>query len=609
MVHESSTSRPWWRPQLGLGTRLAPLVVLLVVGLVGAGRAWFGPDLRGYGKPDDPRKVLVVGPWADGLSTWLNAMGFSGRGFERYRDATILLDNRSHEGADRSGFGLVAIDLTGPAAPALADYPTADGPLVVPPNATWAVFSVGDLDRPREDVTWVERLGVPIHPEAIPGRSLVSFGSVESELQYAPVHAARIGLLRAVMAHPVARATGPAPAKERLATLEERQRAFVDRATAFAHTALPEDTSETTVLTGPFHQATAVPAPDGGVLLVGRRHPATTDGLDGTRLALLPEPGLQVVHLPPNAGGPRDGRPCGGLPDEIVSFRAGPGALWVRPATGGADIYTISIADGACTLEPQTRPEGDQPLVPRAGGEAVGVTTDGALAHYGNAATRRIGFDDWRFEPDSPRWTGERTLVATATRTDAPDDPPHMAWVALPVDGPPRIATLALGQLDGLAGIERVQAHPVGDERRGVVAVVEHTGGARLFRIRLSAPADTLTRGRDPTAGATVRPLGELGAAARDVALDPSGRHLYYRAPFVESGDEGTALRGALADEIFCLPLASPNARPVRVTTNNTADRTPWPAADGWLYVQTRRQHGPDQLWATRRLAATCTTG
>jgi hypothetical protein len=584
-------------------SRLKP--VLLTVALAGllAGAWWmFG---RGKGQPEDPARVLIVGPTPE-LAGYLDRMGFDpdylsfgaavgeGQAFDSSLDDLPAIV----EYADQLGFGYVALSMAHGERYQLAtiEYEAAEPP----PGTTFMVISVGDLGK---------------H---------VSYGGVPVGVLHEQPLDEQIGLLLALLDQPeLAKARsgqavndimirfGSADTVDEVEALEQAQEQMERQAAAWHALAEQERGSQKPIeLAQPFERLYGWPLANGGILLGSAR--GTWRSSDG--LATTWDTGDAVVELSVITPDQLDVRlPCPALPDRLAlddGFAISPtgDALLLPSNSYVAELWTV--AGPGCELERRDeirRLDFSALGQPRVVGRTA-TSQSGALA-WADAkmrAYKRAGFGGVELRDDALRWLSDDVVVIPASldfaaaaaakhqravdaaleaglpvpepapvEASTPEPIEALVLVRLPAHEESEKLELALIPADALGGSASHlrAAFPVGDAT--VITQVDASGSSQLIRAKLpvSGPAWRDGHAVDYDLAAAV----EAGRAAlspeviaRDIPLDaselvvsPTGSHAAWAAPVDDT------------QEIFLLSLASADEQPVRMTENRRNDAAP----------------------------------
>ena len=603
MPASRSARLAWFKPIIGVCT---------LAGLASA--AWW-LSAGGKGQPEDPARVLIVGPTPQ-LAEFLQDKGFDalhlswgaaigeGKAFDSTLDglAAIL------EYADQSGIGYVALSMAHGERHDFAGLGYgADAANQPPPGTTFAIASVGDL-----------------------GQHISYGGVVPAVVHEHPVDE-RVGLLLGLFNQPkLAKARtrnasndlmirfGSARTLADVAAYEQAQDAMRRQITGWTSLAAKDRAEpKPTELAAPYEPLRGWPLANGAVLLgSGRDAWRSEDGLS-TRWADGPLPTtFSVVALGHGLG---ERSPCPSLPDTLVldggfTVASAGDALLIPRTAHVADLWVLT-GDG-CGFEKRAeirRLDGGALGEPRASGrtaasQAGRVTwADAQMRAYRHASFAGVGM-----RPDALRWADDERVVIPAalnfadaitdplTLEPLPSDREAIVWVQLPAPEQHTSVELAVIPIDALLpgssdplALSVRDVFPIAAEPGSLVAVALLDGpdGPSLVRAELAsagpawqdglAPAYDLTlaaqAGRVALTASPLAPeLRDDLRAAHDFTVSPTGSHAAWAAPYGEAGDPSL--------EVVLLPLG-PGASPIRMTDNHRDDLRPrFAGTDGrWL--------------------------
>lgn len=591
-------------------SRLKPVIAAVVVAGLAAGAWWmFG---RGKGQPEDPARVLIVGPTPE-LDGYLERKGFNpdylsfgaavgeGQAFDASLDdlPAIL------EYADQLGFGYVALSMAHGERYDLGsiDY-EADEP---PPGTTFMALSVGDLGK---------------H---------VSYGGVPVGVLHEHPLDEQIGLLLALTQQPdLAKARtgqavndimirfGSAGTIKDVEALEQAQEKMRRLASAWHELGEKERGATKPIeLAQPFERLAGWPLANGAILLGSARGAwRSSDGLESKWDTQESVAELSVI----TPGNLQQRSPCPALPDRMAldggfAIAERGDALLIPSNSYVAELWTLA-GDG-CGFERRDeirRLDFSALGQPRAIGRTA-ASQDGRLtwADLKLRAYRQARFGGFELRPDALRWVTDEIVVIPAsldfvraaedrqqraidaaleaglpapalTPIDAstlPAPVEALVFVRLPAPAQTGSIELAVVPANALIGGDSAPPNlravfPIDGESPSVITYVDSTEGLQLIRTSLPASGPAWLDGlaveydlaRAVEAG---RAAVQATVLARDVPLDaheltvaPTGNHAAWAAP----------VDGSL--EIFLLSLASASETPVRMTDNARVDESPF---------------------------------
>ncbi|PRQ03451.1 hypothetical protein ENSA5_15770 [Enhygromyxa salina] len=628
--------------------RASPLraIVALVAFAAVAAAGWWMLG-RSKGQPEDPARVLIVGPTPE-LADFLEREGFDvdqlsvgeaigeGQSFDTSLDELAAIV----EYADQRGFGYVALNM---AHGEQYDFSTvgyeAEAP---PPGTTFAVMSVGDL-----------------------GQHL-SYGGVVPDVTHTKPAGERVGLLLALFGQEqIAKARtreadndlmirfGSAGTVADVVEIEQGQETMRRQIAAWAALAERErGEPKPSELARAYETLRAWPLANGALLLAsGRGAWHSEDGRETAWRSEKLEAELTVVTL--DELGPDQRQPCATLPETLSldgGFAVAPAgdALLIPSDRWVADLWVLS-GEG-CSFEkrdPIRRLDGGELGLPRASGRTA-ASLGGRLmwADAKMRAYRQVRIEGVELRHQELRWTGEDSVVvpagldfvdaatararrvaeASASEAPSPPDPATLpsrrealVFVVLP---PPeqvdelRVAVVPVDALApdagepstlairdafplpaasaaGLAVVALVDT-PAGS--RLIQATVPHpgAGGAELWRNALADDYELASAASSAQAAIETKVLAtDLPHEAHDLAISPTGSHAAWAAPFGEApGDEPLA-----NFEIVVLPLGVEAAAPKRLTDNDRSDLRPrFAGRDGGVIVFDSAYAGAEPL-------------
>lgn len=584
-------------------SRLKPVLLTVALAGLAAGAWWmFG---RGKGQPEDPARVLIVGP-TPGLVDYLDRKGFDpdylsygaaigeGQAFDSSLDDLPAIV----EYADQLGYGYVALSMAHGERYQLAaiEYDAGEPP----PGTTFMVISVGDLGK---------------H---------VSYGGVPVGVLHEHPLDEQIGLLLALLNQPeLAKARsgqaindimirfGSADTIDDVEALEQAQKKMERQAATWRALAEQERGSPKPIeLAQPFERLSGWPLANGGILLGSAR--GTWRSRDG--LTTTWETGDAVVELGVITPDKLDVRlPCPALPDRVAlddGFAIAPtgDALLLPSNSYVAELWTV--AGPGCEIDRRDeirRLDFSALGMPRPIGRTA-ASQNGALswADAKMRAYKRASFGGVELRDDALQWLSDDVVVIPASldfaaaaaakhqravkaaleaglpepapvEASTPEPIEALVLVRLPANEASEKLELAVIPADALGGSASIHLRatfPVGDAT--VITHVDASGSSQLIRTTLpiSGPAWQDGHGVEYDLAAAV----EAGRAAvspeliaRDIPLDaselvvaPNGSHAAWAAPVEDT------------QEIFLLSLASASEKPVRMTENRRDDTGPF---------------------------------
>jgi hypothetical protein len=618
------------------GSRLKPVIITVALVGLAAGAWWmFG---RGKGQPEDPMRVLIVGPTPE-LSGYLERKGFDpdylsfgaavgeGQAFDQSLDDLPAIV----EYADQLGFGYVALSMAHGERYDLAaiEYEAAEPP----PGTTFMVMSIGDL-----------------------GNS-VSYGGVPPGVLHEHPLDEQIGLLLALLNQPeLAKARsgqavndvmirfGSAGTIKDVEAIEQAQEKM--RRLASAWDALAErerGTQKPIELAQPFERLVGWPLANGAILLGSARGGwRSKDGLTSEW-----DTAEAVAELSVTTPDQLDQRsPCPALPDRLAldgGFAIAPSgdALLIPSNSYIAELWTLT--GERCGFERRDeirRLEHGELGQPRAIGRTAASQT-GRLrwADAKMQAFRSAHFAGIELRPDALRWVTDDIVVVPASldfvfaaelrqqrASEAAIEAGLPAPALAPIDAtqlpaptealvflriPPaeqksglELAVIPAGALvrGDSAPVNLRAAFPITGESPTIVTYVDSKDGLQLIRTSLAASGPAWQNGfaieydlaAAVEAGAaainTEVLARELPLDAQELAVSPTGSHAAWAAPVEDSL------------EIVLLSLASPSEPPLRMTDNQRDDSGPFFAGDLLLFYSEYRVDDAPALETLRAL-------
>jgi hypothetical protein len=577
-----------------VGARAVPFrklaVVATLIGLVGAAWWMFG---RGKGQPEDPARVLIIGPTPE-LAEYLDRKGFEAEhltfgaavGEGKAHDASLDDLAAVIEHADHQGFGYVALDLVHGQT---YDFAGADYEVAEPPEgSTFVVLAVGKLGKQ------------------------VSFGGIVPAVHHEPPADEQVGLLLALFGQAeLSKARtrdatndlmirfGAGRTVEDVVAFEKAQSNMRRQITAWEGLA-KRDTGELRPieLARPYEPLRAWPLANGAILVASGRHAwHSDDGLESAWSGEELKADLSVVRLDSALGVIDSRSPCTTLPDTLQldgGFALGPAgdALLIPSDRWVADLWVLG--DDGCGFEqrsPIRRLANGELGKPRAKGRTA-EAIDGALmwADAKMEAYRTLRLPGVSIHDGALVWLSDDVVAvpvtldfaeaarARAIRMNPELDPAAIVPAAMPANHDAllvvrlpavkqkdivEVALVSVGP--GQSALALAAVAPVSN------AIVQLAGpeGASLSRVALpltgAAWSDALAPEFD-LAAAVERGACEFERLAvlpddiQDLAISPSGTHAAWTAEF----DQG--------QEIVLLTFGS---EPQRITANDFADLQP----------------------------------
>lgn len=591
-------------------SRAVPVIATVALVGVAVGAWWmFG---RGKGQPENPARVLIVGPTPQ-LAGYLEDKGFAADylsygaavGEGQTFDSSLQDLPAIVEYADQLGFGYVALSMANDERYDLAsiDYPTEDPP----PGTTFMVLSIGDLG------THVSYGGVP-----------------EGVLHEHPLDQ-QIGLLLALLDQPELakaregkasndimirfRSAGTVTAVEELELAQAKMRR---QAEAWHELAKQERGADKPIeLARPFELVRGWPLANGSILLASARGSwRSSNGLSATwsdTSSVVAE--LSVVK--PDALDQRS--PCPALPDRLpldggFALAERGDALLIPSNAYVAELWTLDQAGCGFERRDEIRRLGASALgLPHASGRTA--TVHAGQLEWADAkmrAYRHVRFGGVELHPDALRWISDDVVVipasldfalaaedqhqraskaalaaglpapaAPASTGPEPEPTDALVFVRLPAHDVSEQIDLAVVPADALVGddagpVNVRAAFAIAGESPSVIAYVDSNAGLQLIRTSVPASGPAWQNGlaseyqlASAVAAGRAAASGEL--LARDIPLDahelvvsPTGSHAAWAAPV------GSNM------EIFVLSLTSASASPVRMTDNARDDSSPF---------------------------------
>ncbi len=586
-------------------------VVAALIGVVGAAWWMFGRD---KGQPEDPARVLIIGPTPE-LVDFLDRKGFDP---EHLSFGAAIGEGKAHdpslddvaaviEHADQQGIGYVAFDL---AHGQTYDFASADYEVgEPPPGSTFVVLAVGKLGKQ------------------------VSFGGVIPGIEHRPPYDEQAGLMLALFGQTeLAKARTNAAINDLMVRfgggrtiddLEAYEKAQTNmRRQIAAWEALPERERGGTKpieLARPYEPVVGWALANEAVLLAsGRGAWRSKNALDSEWSGEDLTAELAVVRLESES---TDRSPCPTLPDTLRvdgGFVVGPAgdALLIPSDRWVANLWVLT--DDGCGFEersPIRRLANGELGKPRASGRTAEVL-DGALmwADAKMQAYRTLRLPGIELHERSLVWLAddvvgipvtldfaeaasaraERMAQAAAAALPAGEPAPEAPLPAIdPSTLPANRDALVLVRLPASKQKDVIEVAVVsfelGQSARAITAIgtgdsaiveLEGPEGTRLVRATLPlaelAWSDALLPEFDLGAAlgpspspSKIEPLATLPNAIHDLVISPSGKHAAWTAEF----DDPVGEDPKRAHEIVVLTFAA--GQPTRLTVNDFADSSP----------------------------------
>lgn len=600
-----------------VGVRAAPFrklaVVAALIGLVVAAWWMFG---RGKGQPENPARVLIIGPTPE-LGVYLDDNGFEA---EHLTFGAAVGEGKAHDAdlddlaavieyADHLGFGYVALDLVHG-----QNYDFAGAGYEVgepPPGSTFVVLAVGKLGKQ------------------------VSFGGVVPGVHHEPPADEKVGLLLALFDQALLTKArnrdatndlmirfGAAETVEHVLAFEKAQSNMLRQIAAWEGLAKRDSGEPRPIeLARPYERLLGWPLANGAILLAsGRDAWHSDDGLESEWSGDDLKADLSIVRL--DASDSRS--PCTTLPDTLQldgGFALGPGgdALLIPSDRWVADLWVLG--DDACGFEqrsPIRRLANGELGKPRANGRTA-EAVDGAVmwADAKMEAYRTLRLPGVTTHDHALVWLSDDVVAvpvtldfaeaaqARATRmaptpelgvilelppidpSTLPANGDALLLVRLPAAKQKDVIEVALISVGvGQSVLALASVAPVGN------AIVQLAGpeGASLSRVALPLTgamwSDGLAIEFDLAAaverGASgFERLAVLPEGIHDLAISPEGKQAAWTAEFQEPSS-ADPLQG---HEIVVLTFGS---EPQRLTTNDFADMHPRFVGDSLIFDSTR---------------------
>jgi hypothetical protein len=578
-------------------SRLKPLLAVLALLGLGVGTYWmFG---RAKGQPENPARVLIVGPSPE-LAGYLERMGFAadylsfgeavgeGRSFDHELDDLAAIV----EYADQLGIGYVALSMAhGERYDFAAIEYESDEP---PPGTTFAIIGIGEFGKQ------------------------VSYGGVPPEVRHEQHLDEEIGLLLGLFAQAELNKARSGQASndlmirfgsartidevERFEQGQETMRRLADNWRALAEK--ERGAVKPIELAQPFERLVGWPLANGAILLGSARGAwHTTNGFETRWDAHEAVAELSVVV--PSKLDERSA--CTALPDTLAldgGFAIAPhGDAMLLPSNAYvADLWVLS--GPGCGFE---RRDEIRRLDGGAFGQAhaSGRTAESLAGRLNWAdakmrAYRSARLDGIDLRPDALRWVSDHIVVIPASLdfalaaearaahalaaaleaglpapepvvTELPEPTEALVFVRLPPHE--QMDSLELAVVPFATNVRAV--FPIAGETPTIVSYVDSPDGLQLLRTSLgeSGPAwqDGLAMTYDlATAAAAGRAAITTELLARDIPLEahelvvsPTGSHAAWTAPVDDDF------------EIFVLALNRPGETPTRMTDNDRRDFGP----------------------------------
>lgn len=597
--------------------------LLVAAAVVAAGVAAWWMFGRGKGEPEDPARVLIVGPSPE-LVAFLDRRGFDpehlsygdavgqGQAFDAGLDDVAAIV----EFADQRGFGYVALDLVH-----RRDYAfDAAGYEVdaIPAGSTFAVIGVGKL------------------------ADVVSFGGIVEAVHHEPVAAEQVGLLLALFGQPeLAKARsgdaindlmirfGASRTLEDLAAYEQAQTTMRHQIAAWeALRGRERGEASMTELARPYEPLRSWPLADGSVLLAAANH--TWRSPDGERSEWSDASASATLSLV-RLDAPGERTRCSELPDTLPfadGIKVGPrgdalliptdfwlAQLWVREGEQGCGFVARDpirrLGDG----------EFGKPIASGRTAEAIAGGIEWADAKL--QRTHSLRLPGVTTHAGSLAWLSDELVVVAATIDHAaarslasppldPATPPldpatlppthdALLLVRLPARGkdvPPEFALLPIAPGFALESVWPIA--PVGGVPSALIGLRRGPAGAELVRFDLVEGALAWTKlpsTQEPGAPPWVPPsepasftiAATLPAGILSPTIDRAGRRAAWTAEF-EQFPGADPLAG---HELVLLEFGQ---APRRLGSNEFVDLHPRFAGpgDAWLVFDSTRRAAED---------------
>jgi hypothetical protein len=580
-------------------SRSKPVLAVVAV-LALAAASWWWMFGRGKGQPENPARVLIVGPSPE-LAGYLERMGFDadylsfgeavgeGRSFDDGLDDLPAIV----EYADQHGIGYVALSMAhGEHYDFAAIEYESDEP---PPGTTFAVIGIGEFGKR------VSYGGVPaqvVHEQPLDeeiGLLLALFG--QEELSKARTGQASNDLMiRFGSARTIDALEGFEQAQEKMRRLADDWHALAKK---------ERGTTKPIELAQPFERVVGWPLQNGAILLGSARGAwHSIDGLSTQWDARAAVAELSVVL--PTALDQRTA--CTALPDTLTldggfAMSTRGDALLLPSNAYVAELWVLK-GEG-CGFE---RRDEIRRLDGGAFGQghASGRTAESLSGRLNWAdakmrAYRSARLDGVELRPDALRWVSDDIVVIPASldfalehearqlrvaaaaaeaglpapepvaATELPEPTEALVFVRLPPHEEMDSLELAVVPFD--TNIRAV--FPIAGEAPTVVSYVDSPDGLQLLRTSLAASGPAWQDGLALTyelsaATAAGREAVKTELLAREIPLDahelvvsPTGSHAAWTAPVDDDF------------EIFLLALGSPGQTPTRMTDNDRRDFGP----------------------------------
>jgi hypothetical protein len=614
-------------------TKSSPLkavVAVAVIAAVGGVGLWLMS--RGKGQPEDPARVLIVGPTPE-LAGFLEDEGFDvthtspGEAIGEGQTHDPSLDGVAAmiEYADQLGIGYLALNL---AHGERYDFAAAGYEAqAAPPGTTFAVLSVGDLGK---TLTYGGVVPQVVHEKPAGeqvGLMLALFG--QQELAKARTRDAANDLMIRF---------GSAGTIEDLLEYEKGQENMHRQIDAWQALAERERGEPKPIeLAGPYENLRGWPLANGAVLLAsGRGAWRSSDGRETSWQGDDLEAELRVAEPDALSGesGPEQYVPCSALPDTLSL--QGEGGFAVAPAGDAllipsdrwvADLWVLSGPGCGFEKRDQIRRLDNLELgLPRASGRTA-ASLDGRLM-WADAKMRRyrqLQVEGIDLHHGELHWADDETVVIPATLdfglaanararrmalaaagdgplpelepidpTTLPSPREALIFAKLPPPRQNEDMQVAVIPVDALLPASEIDdpsklsirdvfplAKPAGPGE--LIALVDAPDGSRLVRLTLTADAkpwrDVLAADYDLAAASEAGEgavevevlAADLPHEAHDLAISPTGSHAAWAAPFGDAPSDA-----ALGNfEIVLLPLGVEGATPTRLTDNDRSDLRP----------------------------------